>query len=80
MRLTLIRDGDVGTPLGETNISDHPDESELGDALDAIAEDATYTLVTAPAEAAKAAEEKQKAEAKEAEDLQKALDKKRGEK
>jgi hypothetical protein len=65
MRLTLLRDSDVGNPLGEVNISDHPDEGELGDALDGLAEQAQWTLVEEPAEKAKAAEAAEKAAAKE---------------
>lgn len=44
MRLTLLRDADKGSPLGEANISDSPDSSEFNDALQEIGEQALEIL------------------------------------
>lgn len=44
MRLTLMRDGDKGNPLGEANTSDAYDASEFQDALGEIQEQAEQIL------------------------------------
>ena len=44
MRLTLMRDGDKGNPLGEVNISDSPDSGEFSEALSEIEKQATEIL------------------------------------
>ena len=60
MRLTLILDGDIGTPLAEQSIPDH-DPGALNEALDQITKQAITTLVEEPAAAAAAAEREAKA-------------------
>jgi hypothetical protein len=53
MRLTLIQDGNIGAPVAEQGISDHPDKGELQDALDEIGEAAQQKLVVEAEAAAK---------------------------
>lgn len=62
MRLTLLLDGDIGSPLAEENLDDHPEAAKLKEALDAIAKQAQTTLIDEPAAVAKAAAAEAKAE------------------
>jgi hypothetical protein len=62
MRLTLLKDGDIGTPVSNQHLDDHPDATALKEALDEMAKDAKENLIDAPAREAKAREDAAKAE------------------